>query len=335
MGVRRAWGACRAILSIAVAGCATTSDGPFGLPEPPDSGAQREAVDSAPPAPPTPAMDASGLGTPPAREAGPGYLTQSSEIDASDCSDAASSYVYVLSNQSDIYRFAPDQKTFTRIATISCAAVGQPNSMAVDRNTTAWVNFLGGTLQPISTTDGSCKGAAIPLPTAFTQVGMAYVAATASTDEALYVAGAYQSAGSGLASVDTTSGSLTPIGLYSGSLVGASAELTGTGDGRLFGFFVQSPPILGQIDPTTGNILSQTTLSTVTLTAASSFAFSFWGGRFYFYTYPNTSGSSTTDVSEYDPTTGTLNPTYMTDIGFTIVGAGVSTCAPVVPPIPK
>jgi hypothetical protein len=306
------------------------------MPAPPDSGGVRETVDSAPPAPPSPTTDASGLGNAPAREAGPGYLTQSSGgFDASDCSDAASAYVYVLSNQSDLYRFAPDQKTFTRIATISCAAVGQPNSMAVDRNATAWVNFLGGTLQPISTNDGSCKGAAIPLPTAFTQVGMAYVAPTASTQEALYVAGAYESAGSGLASVDTTSGLLTPIGLYSGSLVGASAELTGTGDGRLFGFFVQSPPILGQIDPTTGNVLSQTTLSTVTLTAESSFAFSFWGGRFYFYTYPNTSGSSSTDVSEYDPTTGMLDPTYMTDIGFTIVGAGVSTCAPVVPPIPK
>jgi hypothetical protein len=38
------------------------------------------------------------------------------------------------------------------------------------------------------------------------------------------------------------------------------------------------------------------------------------------------------DVTDYDPTTGTINTTYMTSIGFDIVGAGVSTCAPTVQP---
>src|SRR5450755_5037804 len=33
----------------------------------------------------------------------------------SDCSDAASALVYVLSNNDDLYSFAPDRKTFAKI----------------------------------------------------------------------------------------------------------------------------------------------------------------------------------------------------------------------------
>lgn len=350
MGVRRAWArrrpqtrlarACEAIVAVAagaLAGCAASVNDPFDIMGPRDtvdSGGATNTVDSAPTAP---ATDAASLIVAPTREAGSGYLTATDGVDASTaspCSNAASAYVYVLSDENDIYRFAPDQMTFTKITAISCHTSATPNSMAVDRNATAWVNYLDGTLQPVSTVDGTCKGAPITLPPAWTQVGMAYVAGNPSMPEALYVAGSYASAGAGLASVDTTTGVLTPIGQYNASLTLTSAELTGTGDGRLFGFFVQSPPLLGGINPANASILSQTTLSTVTLTSASSFAFSFWGGRFYFYTYPNTNSTST-DVAEYDPTTGTLDPSYMTDIGFVIVGAGVSTCAPVVPPIPK
>jgi hypothetical protein len=40
----------------------------------------------------------------------------------------------------------------------------------------------------------------------------------------------------------------------------------------------------------------------------------------------------TTDVVDYDPMMHTANPTYMTDIGFNVIGAGVSTCAPTAPP---
>ncbi len=37
-------------------------------------------------------------------------------------------------------------------------------------------------------------------------------------------------------------------------------------------------------------------------------------------------------MTDYDPMTGTINTQYMTSIGFDIVGAGVSTCAPTVAP---
>ena len=34
-------------------------------------------------------------------------------------------------------------------------------------------------------------------------------------------------------------------------------------------------------------------------------------------------------MTDYDPVSGTVNTTFMQGIGFDIVGAGVSTCAPV------
>ena len=57
-------------------------------------------------------------------------------------------------------------------------------------------------------------------------------------------------------------------------------------------------------------------------------AFSFWGGHTYLYV----SQGSGSNVVDYDPASGNINPTYMTSIGFDIVGAGVSTCAPTMPP---
>jgi hypothetical protein len=169
---------------------------------------------------------------------------------------------------------------------------------------------------------------------AWTQDGMAYVATDTTSNEQLYLTGSYASAAAGLGLVDTTSGVLSPIGQYPGALRGASAELTGTGDGRLFGLFTVSPVTLVEIEPQTGAVVSQTQFPDLALSNASSFAFSFWGGKFYFYTYPN-AGSSSTNVSEYDPSTRTLDASFMIDVGIVVVGAGVSTCAPVVPRPPR
>ena len=133
----------------------------------------------------------------------------------------------------------------------------------------------------------------------------------------------------GLAQIDLTSNALLPIGAFDGALAGKNAELTGNGNAHLFGFFVTTPVEIAEIDKTSGKILSTTALPQVP--TPNSWAFSFWGGDFYLYTATPTSPS--TNVNRYRPSDGTTDPAYMTDIGFTIVGAGVSTCAPV--DIPK
>jgi hypothetical protein len=122
---------------------------------------------------------------------------------------------------------------------------------------------------------------------------------------------------------------MAPIGQFTGGLTGQSGELTGTGDARLFGFFTTTPVQLAEINKSNGSILSTKELANVETPIA--WAFSFWGGDFYLYTAPD-DPSRTTNVTWYQPASGTTDPYYMTNIGFRIVGAGVSTCAPIAPP---
>ncbi len=252
----------------------------------------------------------------------------------SDCAHDATAYVFVLSSDGALYRFAPDLKVFTKIGPLGCTSVSIPNSMAVDRHATAWVNYLDGTIRAVNTADAGCTGRTINMPSAWESVGMGFASSDAgAATEALYVAGSATNTSSGLGRLDLDAGSVTALGQFTAPLTATDTELTGTGDGRLFGFFASSPVRLAQIDKASAAILSSTPFTQIG--TPQYFAFSFWGGRFYFYTYPNATPGSSTNVTEYDPTTGAVNTTYMTDIGFLIVGAGVSTCAPTVPPPPR
>ena len=71
---------------------------------------------------------------------------------------------------------------------------------------------------------------------------------------------------------------LCPLGQFSNQ----SAELTGTGDARLFGFFTSTPVEVGQLDKGSAQVISSTPLPAVEVPMA--WAFSFWGGDFYLYT---------------------------------------------------
>ncbi|XXY50895.1 hypothetical protein WME91_07085 [Sorangium sp. So ce269] len=246
------------------------------------------------------------------------------------------SFVYVLSQDNELYSFRPDRKEFTRIGVLGCQTDMDPNSMAVDRDAVAWVNYVypddsAGTLFKVSTEDASCEPTGTSLSGGWSRLGMGFSSDLSRPDaEELFVAGTTNMPGIGLGRVDGTS--LTPVGEFSGSLRGQSAELTGTGDGRLFGFFTTSPVQLAEIDKETGEILEAKPLPGVE--TPSAWAFSFWGGDFYFYTAPDQfdSPSRTTNVSRYSPSDGSIDTAYMTNIGFRIVGAGVSTCAPVEQP---
>ncbi|EYF06988.1 Hypothetical protein CAP_1247 [Chondromyces apiculatus DSM 436] len=247
-----------------------------------------------------------------------------------NCSEAAK-LVYVLSDENELYSFKPDTKQFTFIGYIDCPTALSPNSMAVDRNAVAWVNYVDGfdsqgALFRVSTEDASCEPTpAATLPSGWERLGMGFSTDVAGgEEETLYVAATASSAG--LARIDTNTGTLSPIGPFSGSLAGQSAELTGTGDGTLFGFFTTSPVQVAQIDKTTGATSNSAALSTVPVPSA--WAFSFWGGDFYLYT----ASLGTSNVNRYRPSDGSVDTAYMTSIGFRIVGAGVSTCAPVAPP---
>ncbi len=275
--------------------------------------------------------------------AGGGFGSSSSGSTAdggSDCTGQAASFVYVLSSDDDLYSFAPDKKLFAMIGHLGCNTTMQPNSMAVDRNAVAWVNYVesgsrnadtAGVVYQVSTKDASCQpNPALNLTTGWFRLGMGYSTNGAgSTAETLYVSSnAATGTPLGLASVDLSAATLTPIGSFGGALAGQAAELTGTGDGRLFGYFTSSPVEVAQIDKGMGT--AQTPVPMTGVSTPSDWAFSFWGGHFYLYSAPGQGNGS--DVIDYDPGTGAIDTAFMTGIGFTIVGAGVSTCAPTVPP---
>ncbi len=244
-----------------------------------------------------------------------------------DCSDAAK-LVYVASDQNELYSFAPNQLLFTKLGALSCGSK-TVNSMAVDRSGTAWVNFSDGKIYKVNIATLTCTPTTfVAQQGGFTKVlGMGFSAnSPGSTDETLFVA---DNKGKGVGKVDLTSLKLTPLGPYTGDLAGSDAELTGTGDARLFGFFTTSPAHFAAIDKASGATPAATLLSTVDASSGG-FAFSFWGGDFWFYTAKD---SPTTSVTHYVSATQTAS-VVLSDIGFTIVGAGVSTCAPVVPPPP-
>jgi hypothetical protein len=240
--------------------------------------------------------------------------------------------VFVVADDTTLYQFHPPTLAFKPLGRISCASGGAtPTSMAVDRQGIAWVRHSDGSLWKVSTKDLSCEATALQTPQdqTFQKFGMGFSAEVkGSSAETLFLS---DHDGAGLGKLDTTSYVVQAIGPYTGDLAGKTAELTGTGDGTLWGFFVTSPAQIAQISKGTGAIISSTPLPNVY--AGNAWAFSFYGGDFYVYTSslgtgggpPLADGGS--DVTRYRPSDGSITVVKQ-KVGFTIVGAGVSTCAP-------
>ncbi len=267
-----------------------------------------------------------------------GFGTKDSGTDtnlpgADGCSEAAR-LVYVVSQENELYAFTPNTGSFAKIGRLECPTTGlaTPNSMAIDRNGTAWVNYSDGSLFRVSTANASCTATSFEKnQNGFTKFGMAF--ATDATDgeaETLYISGlsAESGGGKGLAKIDLGTMKVTPLGEYTGSLAGKGAELTGTGDGRLYGFFTTSPATLAEIDKSQGATSNQKPLDGVN--TGNAWAFSFWGGDFWFYTSDGVTPSRVTQLQTSG--NGALAVVKEDVGGFRIVGAGVSTCAPTTPP---
>jgi hypothetical protein len=111
-----------------------------------------------------------------------------------------------------------------------------------------------------------------------------------------------------------------------------TAELTGTGDGRAFFFAGANPAKLIEIDKATGKNISVIPLPGVELGGA--WAFAFFAGDFYFFT--NSKGGPGSEVTHIDYDDSDNNgikdiKQIVDNAPISIVGAGVSTCAPFLP----
>lgn len=217
-----------------------------------------------------------------------------------------------------------------------------PFSMAVDRNAVAWVLYGSGKLFQVSTTDASCQATPfVPSQNVGGQrwdlFGMGYVTDAAGGDtEKLWIGGGdvdAQTSGS-LGWIDSTSYAVNRVAAV-GPSAEYSAEYSGLGDATLWAFFPDTVnnAFVQQIDKATGAGVGQQL--TFDLAAAGrqvqAWAFAQWGGTFYVFvtTVDALGGSANATVHALNRSTG-AHTVPLENQQYVVVGAGVSTCAPVV-----
>ncbi len=260
---------------------------------------------------------------PPAKVARP---APSEEYEVPEDTPEECKAVYVVSAQNRLYAYKPQDDVFEQRGVLQCPDTygATPFSMAVSREGFAYVVFQNGRLFRVDTRDASCEATPFQPNQApgFRRFGMGF-APTASGGEKMYVAEiSFYAPSKGLATIDPNTYELSYIAPFSMN-PGVALELTSTGPGPLFGYFLNEPGpggTLVKIDTKTGKILEATLLDVGS--GASSLAVSWFNGYFFIFT----SAARGTRVSRFDPKTKETK--VVSTINQTIVGAGVSTCAP-------
>ncbi len=236
----------------------------------------------------------------------------------------ASQWIYTLDDSDGLARFDPNTLAFTDIASLRCPTSSTPNSMAVDQNAVAWVAYQDGNMFKVDTTTGACQATGFkPNQQGLLVFGMGFVYEPLTGQDTLYIDGgpAVASTPSTLATVSFPNLVVTRVG----TVTAGFPELTGTGDGQLWGFVPQDSSSTNQaalmrLDPNSGATLEFYPYPS--LIGSGAWAVKFWGGSFWIFL-----GKSVYKVSRDTPR---LIATAIADTSRRpIVGAGVSTCAPV------
>jgi streptogramin lyase len=256
------------------------------------------------------------------RDALPGIGDERAGTRPSDCDDAGlTSSIYVVTQQEDLLSFDPLAATFTLVGKLDCpGALGNPFSMAVDRQGTAYVVYSGGGLFRVSTRTAACTTTPLTMQPGFATFGMAFLDRGGPTDT-LYIATdgvpAPRPGPSELATIDLSSFQVTVVGPLSLTL----AELTGSPDGRLFAYYGEgTSSAIAQVDPDSTQLVANSDLPG--LSEGAAWAFGYWGGDFYIFTAP----AGTSVVHRFRPSDRSV--VQVAQLNATIFGAGVSTCAP-------
>jgi hypothetical protein len=243
------------------------------------------------------------------------------------CSEEAKT-VYVIALDNTFSAFDPRTKTFRDIGMLSCpGSTGAPFSMAVARDANAYVLYDSGQLFKVATSNLACTATGFMPDATYRTFGMGFSTQTAnSSSDQLFIAGGQSvAATSKLGRLDVTSFMATGQVDLSGW-----PELTGTGDGQLWGFFPQTAagggsPRVARLNKTTG-ALSPDYPAAMLAGSATAWAFAFWGGSFWIFLKRDTETS--TSVWDMKANSGSVS-NALVDTGRVIVGAGVSTCAPI------
>jgi len=248
--------------------------------------------------------------------------------------------IFVLSDNSELYKFFPATNEFQKLGDFTCGQATGTFSMAVDRLGFAWVMFsnpLGKIWKLDVTNVGNCTDPGYnPGQQGVNYFGMAFVSNSQFDQcDKLYgntfngLGGFSEGPNFGdFLTVDPDTLVLSKLGKTTFN----GAEVTGTGDGRVFMFGGANPAKLVEVEKGTGKYLETTPLGNLELTNA--FAFAFFGGDFYMFTESNNPNFSKVTHYDYDDSdnNGVKDLTTVVASGpIRIVGAGVSTCAPFQP----
>jgi hypothetical protein len=232
-------------------------------------------------------------------------------------------YIYLVTSETDLYRYRPDTGEFKLVGNLGCSSSASPFSMGVSRTGFAYVVYNDGQLYRVSMADASCEPTAwVPGQLGFNAFGMGYAIDDDLMGETLHVAEiSFNKPSLGLATIDTNELVLDYIGPFSEN-PGFAIELTSSDDGNLYGYFLDSLGPGGyvvQIDKDTAEIVDSVNLPVGG--GGSALAFAYWGGDFYIFT---SNGDQLTTVTRYTPKDGGI--TVVATLDRTVVGAGVTTC---------
>ncbi len=252
---------------------------------------------------------------------------------------AGTSSVYAVDRDNILYRYDPTNPSlgaFEPVGPLGCDPDGPtPYDMSVARDGFAHVLYGSYGFSPEAFTfrvdiqNGACDGFSwLQTGSAdFWMFSMGFVAdAPGSSNETLYVVD-NDATPARLGYVDKDTGVIMPVGTLPGQ-----GDFLGTGDAELWGFFPElATPAVMRIDKTNGSVLETIPADGLPPIgdAGWAYAFAFWGGSFYiFYVIDGIDTSTNVWKLGMD---GTLT-LHLPNTGLRIVGAGVSTCAPVEAP---
>jgi hypothetical protein len=264
--------------------------------------------------------------------------TSTGEPEACPCPDlevALDDGIFVLSKTAQLWKYFPTTQALEMLGPIDCGVEPSTFSMGVDRQGFAWVQFSDLQLRKIDVTDvAQCSDPGFaPMQQGIENFGMAFVSNSAEDKCDRIYGNHYNGVAEGAQvaeffSVDPVTLDVVVHGMSDYGL----AELTGTGDGRAFLFAGPDPSRLVEVDKASGATIAITPLPGVK--TGGGFAFAFFAGDFYFFTDAESDGSSEVTRIDYDDSDNNGQQdldVVLEDAPIRIVGAGVSTCAPLVP----
>jgi hypothetical protein len=231
-------------------------------------------------------------------------------------------------SQGKLVQFNPSTLSFREIGALQCptGAGNTPFSMSVDRQANAWVLYASGDIFRVNTKTAACEATDfIPNQSGYQVFGMGFALNRPETaDETLYVAGGdpalIGTGGSGKIGYVT----FPDLTLYDVTTINGWPEMSGTAAAELWAFFpTGTSPRVARISPATGqesDVIPVTGIDG----QANAWAFAHWGGDFWLFYKSQTDPSSRVFQVKKS---GSVEE-VLTDTGRYIVGAGVSTCAP-------